>query len=60
MAGGRQEDAARSAAAARKGAAAPALPKRFYASAEVSERADGFAITLDGKPVRTPGRKALA
>jgi chaperone required for assembly of F1-ATPase len=34
--------------------------KRFYASASVSETPDGFAILLDGKPVRTPSRNLLA
>src|SRR5436305_9924525 len=34
--------------------------KRFYASAGVSETPGGFAITLDGKPVRTPSRRRLA
>jgi chaperone required for assembly of F1-ATPase len=28
--------------------------KRFYATASVAEAANGFAITLDGKPIRTP------
>jgi chaperone required for assembly of F1-ATPase len=28
--------------------------KRFYASAGAAETAGGFAITLDGKPIRTP------
>lgn len=37
-----------------------ALPKRFYTSAEVTETPDGFAITLDGRPVKTPSRNALA
>ena len=30
------------------------LPKRFYAAANSVQQADGFAITLDGKMVRTP------
>jgi chaperone required for assembly of F1-ATPase len=34
--------------------------KRFYAKAGVVEAADGFAITLDDKPVRTPSGRALA
>jgi chaperone required for assembly of F1-ATPase len=34
--------------------------KRFYAQAEVAETPDGFAVTLDGKPVRTPSGKPLA
>jgi chaperone required for assembly of F1-ATPase len=34
--------------------------KRFYISAGVAEAEDGFAITLDDKPIRTPsGRKVL-
>lgn len=36
------------------------LRKRFYAAAGVSEEPDGFVVTLDGRPVRTPGRNALA
>ena len=58
MSGSRDDDAARSAAAARKGAGAE-LPKRFYKSAGVREAAGGFAVLLDGKSVRTPGRKPL-
>ena len=34
--------------------------KRFYAQAAVTETADGFAITLDDKPVRTPSGRPLA
>jgi chaperone required for assembly of F1-ATPase len=34
--------------------------KRFYAKADVLEGPDGFAITLDDKPVRTPSGRALA
>jgi chaperone required for assembly of F1-ATPase len=34
--------------------------KRFYASAGVAEAGDGFAVTLDDKPIRTPsGRQVL-
>jgi len=33
--------------------------KRFYANAGVVEARDGFAITLDDKPVRTPSGRAL-
>jgi chaperone required for assembly of F1-ATPase len=33
--------------------------KRFYARADVVESPDGFAITLDGKPVRTPSGRPL-
>src|SRR5947199_8666490 len=28
--------------------------KRFYAKAAISETPDGFAVTLDDKPIRTP------
>jgi chaperone required for assembly of F1-ATPase len=35
--------------------------KRFYAEAGVAEGTGGFAITLDGKPIRTPsGRQVVA
>jgi chaperone required for assembly of F1-ATPase len=34
--------------------------KRFYTSARVTETPKGFAIALDGKPVRTPSRRRLA
>jgi chaperone required for assembly of F1-ATPase len=34
--------------------------KRFYAHAGLVESPDGFAITLDDKPVRTPSGRALA
>jgi len=38
----------------------PALKQRFYRSAGVTEVAEGFAVTLDGRPVRTPARRTLA
>jgi chaperone required for assembly of F1-ATPase len=38
--------------------AAP-LPKRFYKEAAVAARDGGFAILLDGRPVRTPAKKHL-
>lgn len=35
--------------------------KRFYAGAGVAETPAGFAVTLDGKPIRTPsGRQVVA
>src|SRR5476651_516123 len=45
---------------ARRGAR-PKLRKRFYSQAHVGE-ADGgsFPLLLDGKPVKTPMRRALA
>ena len=33
--------------------------KRFYKRVEVAELADGFAVHLDGRPVRTPAAKTL-
>ncbi len=38
------------------------LPKRFYKTAHVEHHAetDTYAVQLDGKPVRTPGRSLLA
>ncbi len=33
--------------------------KRFYKNAGVAETADGFAITLDDKPIRTPSGRPL-
>src|SRR5262245_39236086 len=35
------------------------LPKRFYSDVSVAALADGFAINLDGKPVRTPAKAVL-
>ena len=46
--------------AARRGAR-PTLRKRFYRAATAGEAAaDGFPLLLDGKPVKTPARRALA
>lgn len=36
------------------------LPKRFYETASVAAVDGGYAVQLDGKPVRTPGRALLA
>jgi chaperone required for assembly of F1-ATPase len=33
--------------------------KRFYQKAEPAKRVGGYAITLDGKPIKTPGRRDL-
>ena len=38
----------------------PTLRKRFYESAGVVEDGADFAVVLDGKPVRTQARRALA
>jgi chaperone required for assembly of F1-ATPase len=44
---------------ARRGAR-PKLRKRFYSQAHVGEaEAGGFPLLLDGKPVKTPARRAL-
>ncbi len=45
--------------AARRGAR-PAMRRRFYVSATVSPVAEGYAVQLDDKPVRTPARRLLA
>jgi chaperone required for assembly of F1-ATPase len=48
--------------AARRGAR-PDLRKRFYTLAHVAEAANeagGFQVLLDGKPIKTPKRRALA
>jgi len=37
----------------------PVLPKRFYKKAEAAPAVGGFAVLLDGKPVRTPARGVL-
>ncbi len=36
-----------------------ALPKRFYKAVSVAEEGGGFAVHLDGKAVRTPGKSLL-
>jgi chaperone required for assembly of F1-ATPase len=39
----------------------PLLPKRFYERASVGETADGlYALLLDGRGARTPGRRRIA
>ena len=37
----------------------PALPKRFYKAAAVEAKAGGYAVTLDGKVAKTPGRRPM-
>ena len=44
---------------ARRGAR-PALRNRFYTSVATTEVPEGFAVTLDGKTIRTPSRRLLA
>src|SRR4051812_50082189 len=38
----------------------PNLRARFYTMAAVGEGPEGFAVQLDGRPVRTPARRYLA
>jgi chaperone required for assembly of F1-ATPase len=38
----------------------PTLRKRFYKDVGVAEAPEGLAVTLDGRPVRTPARRPLA
>src|SRR5690606_34466837 len=33
------------------------LPKRFYKVVDVARDDRGYSVTLDGRPVRTPGKK---
>lgn len=35
------------------------LKRRFYTTAAVTQEPDGFAVTLDGRAVMTPGRRPL-
>jgi chaperone required for assembly of F1-ATPase len=44
--------------AARRGAR-PALRRRFYEQASISSGPDGYGVSLDGKPIRTPVRRLL-
>jgi chaperone required for assembly of F1-ATPase len=37
-----------------------ALPRRFHETAATAAVADGYAVRLDDKPVRTPARRVLA
>jgi len=43
-----------------KEALTPPLRKRFYKDVSVEGRDGGFAVLLDGRPVRTPKKQALA
>lgn len=42
-----------------KEALQPSLPKRFYADVSVRQTDGGFAVLLDGRPVRTPKKLPL-
>jgi len=44
---------------ANRGQDKPVFPKRFYESVGTLAAEDGFSITLDEKPVKTPGRVTL-
>ena len=38
----------------------PVLRRRFYDKASTAAVAEGYAVRLDGKPVRTPAGRVLA
>jgi chaperone required for assembly of F1-ATPase len=38
----------------------PQLRRRFYKDATVVEQPEGYAVLLDGRPVKTPARRTLA
>lgn len=38
----------------------PQLRRRFYKAVSVEKQPDGYAVLLDGRPVKTPARRALA
>jgi chaperone required for assembly of F1-ATPase len=40
--------------------ARPELPRRFYKTAVAAPSGDGFVLQLDGRGVKTPGRRPLA
>lgn len=40
--------------------ARPELPKRFYKAATAGPLADGYALLLDGRVVKTPARRSMA
>ncbi|TVR09066.1 MAG: ATPase [Salinarimonadaceae bacterium] len=46
--------------AAARQAQCGALPRRFYERATIEPRDEGFVLTLDARPARTPGRNPLA
>ena len=57
--GNGRTDADDLAARVKRAAQAVPLPKRFYKDVTVDRTADGFAVRLDGKSLRTPGRAEL-
>jgi chaperone required for assembly of F1-ATPase len=38
----------------------PPLKQRFYRDVTIADKPEGFAIALDGRPVKTPARRPLA
>ena len=36
-----------------------AAPKRFWKQAAAAETPEGWGVTLDGRPLRTPGKASL-
>ncbi len=54
------ENAAIDPTEAARRAARPRLHRRFYQDVGLSEGAEGVGILLDGRPVKTPARRALA
>jgi chaperone required for assembly of F1-ATPase len=40
--------------------AQPSLPRRFYKQAGFAQTTDGYVLTLDGRPARTPAKAPLA
>jgi chaperone required for assembly of F1-ATPase len=54
------QDGPRDPIAAARRAMRPPMRARFYKSVEVGEGAEGHEVRLDGRPVRTPARHALA
>lgn len=55
----RNETSGESSGAVREARRSP-LAKRFYKTAEIVEKEEGFSILLDGRPVRTPAKRLLA
>ena len=60
MRDGNEGHPADSAAAAARRAMRPALRRRFYDTVGIAAEAGGYAMRLDGKPVRTPAGRVLA
>lgn len=57
--GGKVDDPAPSGGARSRDLFDRPLPKRFYKSAAATARGRGFAVELDGRPLRTPGKLPL-